>query len=110
MNRPTPSLAILAFVAVALALIFFGRKYLWPEQRADVMGRAAVAGYSRRAVTPAPDQDDSATVAGMIDAGRMWAKAHKPNSAAGCPALPLPFHQGCADAAGVSNSTNGDHR
>jgi hypothetical protein len=31
MNRPTPSLAILAIVAVALALIFFGRNYLSPH-------------------------------------------------------------------------------
>ena len=98
MNHPTPSLAILAVVAVALALIFLGRQYLWPAQhRADAMGRAAVAGYSRQPPAEAPDRDDAATLRGMIDAGRLWAKVHDPNSAAGCPAYPVPFHKGCAD-------------
>ena len=69
MNRPTPSLAILAGVAVILALVFFGRQYLWPEHRADAMGKAAVAGYSRPPAAEAPDQDDEATVGGMMDAG-----------------------------------------
>jgi hypothetical protein len=96
MNRPSPSLAILAVVAVILALIFFGRKYLWPERRADAMGRAAVAGYTRPPTAQAIDQEDDATVGGMIDAGRLWAKVHHPSSAAGCPAFPIPFHQGCA--------------
>ncbi len=100
MNRPMPSLAILALVALALALIFFGRKYLWPAHRADAMGQAAVAGYTHTLAAETLDQDDAATVGGMTDAGRMWAKVHKPNSAAGCPAFPIPFHQGCALAAG----------
>ena len=110
MNRPTPSLAILAVVAVALALISFGRKYLWPEHRADTMGRVPVAGYTRQPAAQIAEQDDAATVAGMLDAGWMSAKVDRPNSAAGCPAFPIPFHQGCADTAGVSNLPDGDQR
>ena len=45
MNRPSPSLAILAVVAVALALIFFGRKYLSPHG-APAPSAAVVAGSS----------------------------------------------------------------
>lgn len=98
MNRPTPSLAILAIVAVVLALMFFGRQYLAPHRSGDAMGRAAVAGYRGSPVAGAPDQDDAATIGEMMDAGRLWAKQHKPNSAAGCPAAPIPFHQGCVAA------------
>jgi|GEM_PF-5460534 len=83
-NRPNPSLAILAAVAVALALILFGRQYLSPRHSADAMGQAAVAGYSRAPSVEAPDEEDAATIGGMMDAGRLWAKQHKPNSAAGC--------------------------
>jgi hypothetical protein len=97
MNRPTPSLAILAIVAVAPSLIVFVRQYLWP-QRSERMGGAAVAGYTHQPAAQVPDQDDAATVGGMIDAGRMWAKVHHPNSAAGCPAFPAPIHKRCADA------------
>lgn len=85
-----------------LALVFFGRKYLWPAQHSAATGDAAVAGYTRPPIAEAPDQDDGATVAGMIDAGRMWEKAHCPNSAAGCPTFPIPFHQG-----GVKAITSG---
>ncbi len=99
MNRPSPSLAILAVVAVVLALIFFGRQYLWPAHHVASAGRAAFAGYSHPTVAQALDQDAADTVAGITDAGRMWAKAHHPNNAAVCPAFPIPFHAGCVQAA-----------
>jgi hypothetical protein len=47
-NRPTPSLAILAAVAVALALIFFGRHYLWPDHRVVALTDRAVAARDLR--------------------------------------------------------------
>jgi hypothetical protein len=98
MNRPAPSLAILAVLALVLALVFFGREYVWPEHQADARGRAAVAGYNGSSVAAPSNGDDAATMAGMMDAGRLWAKKHRPNSVAGCPALPEPFHKGCVSA------------
>ncbi len=46
MNRPSPSLAILAMIAVILALVFFWRQYLSPSHHtAAATTRAAVTGY-----------------------------------------------------------------
>ena len=82
-----------------LAMGLVAHHYLAPAApRAGSLGQAAVSGYGHPVAAAAADQDDAATVAAMVEAGRMWAGYHKPNSAAGCPACPAAFHAGYADA------------
>ena len=72
MSHPPPSLAVLLAVVAILALSLVAHHYLAPAApRAGSLGQAAVSGYGHPVAAAAADQDDAATVAAMVEAGRM---------------------------------------
>ena len=100
MNRPSPSLAILAIIAVILALVFLWREYLSPSHHsAGALGRAAVQGYQgSRMAALAPcsgDGGDPDVAAAEVDAGFMWARSNNPMTVAGCPTFSAEFRTEC---------------
>jgi len=99
MTGPSPSPAMLAAAVTTPATIFVARHFLAPRfVETGALVRVPLTRWNQTAAAAAPGQNDTVTVATMVDAGQMWARRPKPNSAAACPAFVAAFHSGIGPA------------